>query len=576
MASACSHGSAEVITISTPTPGARPTFDDRIPEPVQTPTASIATVEPSSTPSGSVTPSPLPEPQILYRGGFSVDPASHDFNANLYCDGDPSLWSGLLTLNTDLTPMGDWADHWEPNDDSSVWTFHLRQNNSGWSNGQPVTARDFVWSWQRLIDPNTKAPQAWLLYDVVNAVDIHDGTLPPTELGVQAKDDWTVIVNLIGPRVYFPTIVATIGLTPANKPAVEAFGDAWTDAGNCVSNGPFRLTSWEHGARWTTEPNSNHWNFGNLKLEQTIVPILADTKHQQPYFNGEVDYMPVSAEDVTNVRSISDYANQMISSVDPAVWFLMVAPSQAPFDDQRVRRAVGHAIDRKRLEQVSEGRVSNAQSLLPITFPMRGEDDTVRALQQFDVDRALQSLSSTDYAGGNNWPPLTLMIAEAGEVPQLLAADCAQQLLENLGMKIDVQSVSEADYETALANQSAGLFWKRWNFTYPDPNNGYSDAFFPIGTDSPLLPLTPADLGDIVGRGKVEQDEDARTLLYRDCETTLQSAVSYIPIGYPVTFYLIRPWIAGFPLVGDSSVLQPGLLFTRLTSLVSLKDRALG
>ncbi len=234
-ASACSHGSAEVISSPTPSPDIRSTFDDGLPQPFQTPPKSTATATPTATPRGSSTPSPLPEPQVLYRGGFSVEPTSHDFNANLYCGGDPSLWSGLLTLNTDLTPMGDWADHWEPNEDSSVWTFHLRQNNTGWSNVRGVTAHDFVWSWQRLIDPATKAPQAWLLYDVVNAVDIHDGKRQPAELGVAAPDNWTLIVNLVGPRVYFPTIVATIGLVPANQHAVEAFGDSWTDVNHCVS-----------------------------------------------------------------------------------------------------------------------------------------------------------------------------------------------------------------------------------------------------------------------------------------------------------------------------------------------------
>ncbi|MGA7669888.1 MAG: peptide ABC transporter substrate-binding protein [Nitrolancea sp.] len=576
VASACSHGSAEVVSQTSPTAAPLPTFDDRVPPPIQTPSRSTATAAPSSTPSGSATPSPLPGPQILYRGGFTAEPASHDFNANLFCSGDPSLWSGLLALNTDLTPMGDWADHWEANADSSAWTFHLRHNNSGWSNAKSVTAYDFVWSWQRMIDPATNAPQAWLLYDVVNAIDIHDGKRQPSELGVQATDDWTVVVNLVGPRVYFPTIAATIGLVPAYRQAVESFGDSWTDADHCVSNGPFRLTSWNHGDHWTTEPNPNHWNSNNVRLEQTVVPIIPDTKHQQPYFNAAVDFMPVNAGDVTNVRSISDYASQMISSIDPAVWFLIVSPTNPPFDDQRVRKAVARAIDRKRLEQLSEGRASAAQSLLPTTFPLWVADGSVEALQQFDVDQALQGLAGTEYAGGENWPSVELLISESDEVPQLLATDCAEQLLENLGMKIDVKTVSEADYASALSAGTSALFWRRWDYTYPDPNNGYSDAFFPIGSETPLLPLTPADLGDLVGRAKVEQSDDARELLYRDCETTLQTAVAYIPIAYPVTFYLIRPWIAGFPLVGDSSVLQPGLLFTRLTSLVSIKDREAG
>lgn len=576
VANACRHERAQETVAASTTPGSRATITTRLPEPGRTPTPSKSTSTPRSTPARNATPTPTPQQQVLYRGGFSSDPSSHDFNANLYCGGDPSLWSGLLTLNTDLTPMGDWADRWEPNRDSSIWTFHLRQNNHGWSNGQPVTAHDFVWSWQRLLDPATKAPQAWLLYDVVNAAQVHAGTRKPAELGVRAVDQWTLEVDLIGPRVYFPAIVATVGTAPAYQPAVERFGSSWTDAAHCVSNGPFLLSDWQHGVRWTTKPNTNHWNAGHVKLDETVVPIVPLFKHQQPYFNSQVDFMPVSQDDVANVRSISDYASQMVSSIDPAVWFLMVAPSRPPFDDLRVRQAIAHAIDRDRLEQLSQGRCSGAHSLIPTTFPLRGEDDKVSALQHFDVDQALQLLTGTPFANGTNWPQVSLFISEKAEVPQLLATDCAQQLLENLSLKVDVKSVSPQEYEDALAARSAGLFWKRWDFTYADPNNGYADALFPIGSALPLLPFTPAGLGDLVGRGKAEQNPAARASVYRACETALQTQVAYIPIAYPVTFFLIRPWVTGFPLVGDSSVLQPGLLFTRLTSLVSVKDRPLG
>ncbi len=524
----------------------------------------------------SPTASVRPESQILYRGGFSADPASHDFNANLYCGGDPSVFSGLLTVNTDLTPMGDWAEKWSSNDDSSQWTFHLRPNNTGWSNGDPVSANDFVWSWRRLVDPKTNAPQAWLLDDVANAIEIRSGKADPSTLGVRAVDQWTLEVSLIGPRVYFPAIVATVGTAPAYRPAVDRFGDKWTEADHIVTNGPFKLTQWTHGENWRTEPNGGHWNSANLKLAETVVPVTPQQKHQQPYFNTQVDFMPVADEDVANVRSISDYSTQMSPSTDPSIWFLIVNPELPPFDDLRVRKAISHALDRDRFEQLSQGRASGAHSMIPPIFPLRGEDDAVTALQQFDVDQSLQLLSVTRYAGGHDWPAVTLLSAENSELPQLLVNDCAQQLLENIGLTVEVKTVSASEYDGALASRSAGLYWHRWDFTYPDPNNGYSDAIFPIGTDAPLLPLVPDGFGDLVGRGKAEQDPDARAAIYRQCETALQSAVSYIPIAYPVTFYLIRPWVAGFPLVGNSSVLQPGLIFTRLTSLVSIKGRAVG
>lgn len=572
---ACRRGSAT-------TPHDTPTTEQTLP-PVRhvTPSAEATstpelTQTPPATPSATPADTPRPEPQILYRGGFSADPTSHDFNANLYCGGDPSLFSGLLTMNTDLTPMGDWAETWESNADASIWTFHLRRHNSGWSNGKPVTAHDFVWSWQRLLDTKTKAPHAWLLFDVVNAEQIHARQADPASLGAQAMDDWTLRVNLVGPRVYFPSIVATVGTAPAYQQAVESFGDKWTDTGNCVSNGPFVLSEWQHGSRWTTELNAGHWNFGNVRLTETQVPISPLAKHQQPYFNGQVDFMPVAAEDLANVRSIADFSGQLIGSVDPAVWFIIVNASVPPFDNQRVRQAVAHAIDRSRLEQLSDGRASAAHSLLPSNFPQRSEDEEVKNLQQFDVDQSLQLLSLTDHANGVNWPPVTLLTAENNEVAQLLAGDCMQQLFENLGMNVEVKTVSPDEYDDAIAGKSAALYWHRRDFTYADANNGYSDGLFPAGASQSLLPQPPAGLADLVGRGKAEKNPDARAAIYRDCEKALQTTVSYMPIAYPVTFYLIKPWVNGFPLVGDSSVLQPNLIFTRLTSLVSIKGRPLG
>jgi ABC-type transport system substrate-binding protein len=142
-------------------------------------------------------------------------------------------------------------------------------------------------------------------------------------------------------------------------------------------------------------------------------------------------------------------------------------------------------------------------------------------------------------------------------------------------MQVDITNVSPAEYDAALKDGSAGIFWKRWDFTYADANNGYSDAFYPIGNTESLLPEPPPNLGELVGRGKVEPNATARAAIYRNVEIALQTSVNYIPLAYPITFYLVRPWVAGFPLASDSSLLQPGTLFTRLTSLVNIQNRPL-
>jgi ABC-type oligopeptide transport system substrate-binding subunit len=569
---ACRRGGSQVEATGTvEQPIVLPPTPTRSATAPATPPPKQVTPVPSAVPTGT----PAPLAQILYRGGFLNEPSSHDFNANLSCGGDPSLWSGLLTLNTDLTPMADWATSWEPSDDAARWTFHLRQGNHGWSNGQPVTAHDFVWSWQRLLDPSTNAPHAWLLYDLVNAQEIHRGELPPDQLGVKAVNDWTLEVDLVGPRIYFPAIVATVGTAPAYRPAVEQYGPQWTEPGKIVSNGPFILQDWQHEMQWSTARSANYWNAGNVTLVDTVVPLTPAEKHAAPYFDFSVDFLPVQAADLASVRSISDIGGTLTGSVDPTVWFLIIAPQIAPFDDVRVRQATAHAIDRSRLVQLSEGRAGPARSLLPTTFPGRVKDDAIGSLQDFDVDKALKLLAGTPYAGGTNWPPVTLLMTDTSEVATLLANDCAAQLSENIGMQVDLTIVSPTEYDAALKDGSAGIFWKRWDFTYADANNGYADAFYPVGTSESRLPAPPPSLGELVGRGKVEPNPDARAAIYRDVEIALQTNVSYIPLAYPITFYLVRPWVAGFPLASDSSLLQPGTLFTRLTSLVNIQNRPL-
>src|SRR5262245_51466030 len=203
----------------------------------------------------------LAKDQILRTGGggyFDRDPSSHDFGKDSYGGGHLALFAGLLQFDVDFVPIPDVAMKVESNGDGSVWRFSLRRD-ARWSNGVPCTAHDFVWSWQRVLNPATAASYATFFYDIRNAEAFNKGRIvDPQQLGLRARDAYTLEVTLEGPRAYFPVLTAFYVAFPAYRPAVEQYGDTWTEPGHIVSNGPFRLESWTHGQQLVLAKNPHY------------------------------------------------------------------------------------------------------------------------------------------------------------------------------------------------------------------------------------------------------------------------------------------------------------------------------
>ena len=140
-------------------------------------------------------------------------------------------------------------------------------------------------------------------------------------------------------------------------------------------------------------------------------------------------------------------------------------------------------------------------------------------------------------------------------------------------MAVEVRQTAEDVNDRAIAGQGTHLAWHRWQFTYADPNNGYADAFYPVSGGQARLVAAPTGYRGLIERARGEQNRQARINLYRECERLLQSEAAYIPIAYPTTFYLIRPWVVDFPATSDDLLIAPSRVFTRLTSLVAVKGR---
>lgn len=532
--------------------------------------------------------------QLFHNYQMSTDPSSFDFNANLYCNAEPEAWAGLLTFDPDGNTVPDWAETWETNADGSVWTFHLRKDNKGWSNGDPVTAHDFVWSFTRLLSPTPAGAAAqnvynFILFDIKNAQGFSNGESVaalgrvPTEddLGLKALDDWTLEVTLEGPRANFDKKVGYTACVPAYRPNVEKYGDKWAlgEVAPIVSNGPFKVDQWTKGVQITFSRNDGYWNAGNITLTNTIDPIIPGANLVTNYLSGtgdqSLDYTPVSGADLPQFQNAPELAKQIGPFSYPGIWMLIPSNGIPPFDQLPVRQALSHAVDRDRLVQVTNGLLQPAYCMVPPGIFGYFDDPTISAIQAFDPEKAMAALKGTDFEGGKNWPDITILMRGDEEQynSNIMINDIVAQLQTNIGMTCKIQSLTEQPFRAELYKNTAQVVWIRWWYDYPDADNGYFDMYYGAKPSNKRQKWENADFDKLAVQAKSELDPDKRLALYKQCETIIQNDVGYIPVGYRVDFNAFKPWVQSIPMNSLGQHLPNGNIFVRAQSSFQISGR---
>ena len=532
--------------------------------------------------------------QLYHNFQMSTDPSSFDFNSNLYCNAEVECWSGLLTFDPDGNAVADWAESWGPNEDGSVWTFHLRQGNTGWSNSDPVTAHDFVWSFARLLSPTPLGAASqnvynFILFDVKNAEGFSTGKQVdalgrvPTEddLGLKALDDWTLEVTLEGPRANFEKKVAYTACVPAHRASVEKYGDQWAlgDVTPIVSSGPFKVDKWTKGVEIQFSRNDGHWNAPNITLSNAVDPLIPGANLVTNYISGtgdqRLDYTPVNGADLPQFQNDPTLAQQIGPFSYPGIWMLLPSNGVAPFDDLKVRQALSHAVDRDRLVQVTNGLLQPAYCMVPPGVFGYFDDPTISAIQNFDPEAAKAALVGTKYEGGTNWPKITVLMRSDEEQynSNLMINDIIDQLQKNLGMSVEIQSLSFTPFTPELYKNTAQLVWIRWWYDYPDADNGYYDMFYGAKPSNKRQAWENADFDKIAIQAKSELDETKRLDLYKQCETLIQQDVGYIPVGYRVDFNAFKPWVQAVPMNQLGQRVPNGNIFIRSMSSIQISGR---
>ncbi|MDV5168929.1 peptide ABC transporter substrate-binding protein [Photobacterium rosenbergii] len=267
------------------------------------------------------------------------------------------MFEGLVTQSPDGEIIPALATHWEQSEDGKVFTFHLRDNIK-WSNGEPIVASDFEYSFKRVVDPKTGAPYAWYYSTahILNADKINEGELPVDQLGVKALDDKTLQVTLDKPVPYFVKMMVHESTFPVYRPAIEAHGDAWTKPENIVTSSAYKLANWTLNERIVLERNPLYWNNDKTVINKvTYLPIADMTAEYNRFRTGEIHI--TSSFPLEQYNAIKKQRpDELLTMPSLGTYYYLFNVSKAPFDDPRVRKALAYAIDRDVVTKVILGQ----------------------------------------------------------------------------------------------------------------------------------------------------------------------------------------------------------------------------
>ncbi|EHI2046007.1 TPA: oligopeptide ABC transporter substrate-binding protein OppA [Salmonella enterica subsp. enterica serovar 4,[5],12:i:-] len=456
------------------------------------------------------------------------------------------LFEGLLISDVEGHPSPGVAEKWE-NKDFKVWTFHLREN-AKWSDGTPVTAHDFVYSWQRLADPNTASPYAsYLQYGhIANIDDIIAGKKPATDLGVKALDDHTFEVTLSEPVPYFYKLLVHPSVSPVPKSAVEKFGDKWTQPANIVTNGAYKLKNWVVNERIVLERNPQYWDNAKTVINQvTYLPISSEVTDVNRYRSGEIDmtYNNMPIELFQKLKK--EIPNEV--RVDPylCTYYYEINNQKAPFNDVRVRTALKLALDR----DIIVNKVKNQGDLPAYSYTPPYTDgaklvepEWFKWSQQKRNEEAKKLLAEAGFTADK---PLTFdLLYNTSDLHKKLAIAVASIWKKNLGVNVNLEN---QELKTFLDTRHQGTFdvaRAGWCADYNEPTS-FLNTMLSDSSNNTAHYKSPAFDKLIADTLKVA-DDTQRSELYAKAEQQLDKDSAIVPVYYYVNARLVKPWVGGY------------------------------
>lgn len=463
------------------------------------------------------------------------------------------LFEGLTNQDAQGKIVPGVAQSWSSSD-NKTWVFTLR-NNARWSNGDPVTAQDFVYSWQRLVDPKNSSAFAWFagLSGIQNAAAITKGEMTPDKLGVVAQSKNQLKVTLDRPVPWFPALVANVALFPVPQKIIAQQGDSWTSPGKLVGNGAYQLSERVVNEKIVLTRNPHYWDDAHSVLTKvTFVPINEESSATKRYRSNDIDITESFPKNMYALLK-KTLPGEVYTPDQLGTYYYAFNTQKGPTADARVRKALSWSIDRKVIAEKVLGTgekpawhftpdVTAGFKPLP-TFMQQHDQNSLNA-------QAKSLLAAAGYGPGK---PLKLkLLYNTSESHQKIAIAVASMWKKNLGVDVTLEN---QEWKTYIDSRNSGNFdviRASWVGDYNEPSTFLN--LLTSGNSSNIARFNNADYDAVIAKASRETSDQVRNSDYNRAEQILAEQTPIAPIYQYTNGRLIKPWVKGYPITNPEDV----------------------
>ncbi len=482
----------------------------------------------------------------LEYGISTLDPACLRLLNEQYVAGN--LWEGLVRKNKKGLIEPGIAESWEVSRDGLKYTFYLREN-ARWSDGKPVTAYNFEYAWKRALDPENNSAVVFMMYFIKNGQAYNKNNAGIDEVGVKAKDKYTLEVLLENPTPYFLEAVNYHTYYPLRSDIIKKNPDSWNrKPSTLISNGPFCLEKWDYNKEIKTIKNPYYWDSNNVKLSSLtfLIERIDNDDIWTRYLYGDIDYGYVFPEDISLADEIRSKKNNVFSEEFLSTYYVCFNSMNKPFNDLRVRQALELALDKNKIVKGRKKAEEVATAFVPPGIPdaesgsdfrLKGGDYLRKDFSVHNVNKAKKLLGDAGYSDISTFPTI-VVLTRGMDTAKFIEEDWEK----NLGINVEVDVCKEGLFSQKRSAKEFDVILGDWIADFADPINflGF------LASDETFKGILPQEYYSLISKANIMADNTLRLDLLHNAEKTLMDSFTVIPLLYKQDAYYLKPNVKNF------------------------------